>query len=145
MRTIITALFTVLLVLQACSPKVTDMHNNESNAPLTGTQWKLVSLIGVDKLPTMEKPAILQFDEASRRISGTAGCNNFNGGYTLSGNSLTFGPAAATRMMCPEALMQVEGAFLKNLPAVTGYRIAGRRLELLNGSIVLAQFDAVVK
>jgi len=46
------------------------------------------------------------------KVSGSAGCNQYNGGYKLDGDAITIGPLAATEMACPEPLMAQEQAFL---------------------------------
>ena len=75
---------------------------------LNDTTWAIVM---IDQLPVLEGIATeLRF--ADGRVSGSAGCNRFNGEYTLSSNVITFGPIASTRMMCPEKLMAQEAKFL---------------------------------
>lgn len=48
----------------------------------------------------------------------------------------------ATMMACTEG-METEGAFLKTLDQVSGWRIAGQQLELTDdGGAVVARFEA---
>src|SRR5262249_51786797 len=63
--------------------------------------------------PLNGSPIALSFAEG--RVSGRTGCNNFNGSYTLAGNSIKIGPLAATRMMCAEDVMTQERQLLKAL------------------------------
>jgi heat shock protein HslJ len=75
---------------------------------LNDTAWT-ISMIG--QLPVLEGiPTEVRF--ADGRISGTAGCNRFNGTYNVASNVLNFGPMASTRMMCPEKQMAQEAKFL---------------------------------
>jgi len=68
-------------------------------------------------------PAEPEVTLASRdgRIGGSSGCNR----YTVpvepgaGPGDLELGPAAATKMMCPEAAMQVEDRFLRQLATTT--------------------------
>ena len=46
---------------------------------------------------------------------GSAGCNTYNGTYTVDGSSISFGPLATTKMACPVADTAVETAFLAGL------------------------------
>jgi heat shock protein HslJ/PKD repeat protein len=39
-------------------------------------------------------------------VSGSGGCNNYNGGYTLSGDQITVGPLASTMMFCEKGSQQ---------------------------------------
>ena len=74
------------------------------------------------------------------RVSGSAGCNNYSAQYTLGGQTLTIGPAAATRKMCvnPERIMEQEQQFLKALETVATARFEGDRLELRTATGALA-------
>lgn len=76
-------------------------------------------------------PAYLQFAEDDR-LSGNASCNRLTGSYTLSGSRLTFGQAAATRMMCPPALMEQEERFLASLEKVAEVKFENGLLALLD-------------
>lgn len=51
-------------------------------------------------------------------VSGSGGCNRFTGGYTFADGTLEFSPLAATKMMCPEAVMGQETAFFVALGEV---------------------------
>ncbi len=70
------------------------------------------------------------------RLMGTAGCNSYATSYQVSGNQITFGPVAATMMMCgaPEGIMEQEGAYLAALEAATTYQIEGNQLSLANSA-----------
>ena len=73
-------------------------------------------------------------------ISGSAGCNNFRGGYTVDGATIAIGPLATTRMMCPtpEGVMEQEAAFIAALESAATYRIDGDRLDLRTADDALA-------
>jgi heat shock protein HslJ/membrane-bound inhibitor of C-type lysozyme len=49
------------------------------------------------------------------RVSGMASCNQYSGRYTLTGETLTFSPLAATKKGCATALMQQETRVLSIL------------------------------
>lgn len=66
-------------------------------------------------------------------LGGKAACNRFTGSYRLSGEGLTFGPSAATRMACAGVLMQLEATFLAVLPAITHFDIRDGALILMAG------------
>jgi heat shock protein HslJ len=68
---------------------------------------------------------------ADGTLSGTAGCNNYTGGYEVTGGSVRFPAAfASTRKMCAEDVMDQEQAFFRALSASTSAQINGDRLEL---------------
>lgn len=66
-------------------------------------------------------------------LGGRAACNRYTGRYNLTGEGLTFGPAAATRMACAGAQMQLEQAFLAVLPAITHFDLRDGALILMAG------------
>jgi len=49
------------------------------------------------------------------QLSGSSGCNTYNGSYTLEGNAITIGPLATTKMACPDDIMAQEQQFLAAL------------------------------
>jgi putative lipoprotein len=67
---------------------------------------------------------------ADGRVSGLAGCNRYNGSYTLDGASLRFGPIAGTMMACPPALAEQEQRLHAAMAQVRGWRIANGLLHL---------------
>ena len=108
---------------------------------LAGTAWKATGINngkgGVVSVASGSTVSIAFGTDG--RASGSAGCNNFTAGYTVDGSSLRFGPAAATRKMCPEAgVMEQEAAFLKALESVATARVEADRLELRTADGALA-------
>lgn len=78
-------------------------------------------------------------------ISGSGGCNRMAGKAVISGESIDFGPIAATKMACAPAAMDQETKFFAALEEVHGWRLdpSGGRLTLLdeggNALIVFAR------
>jgi heat shock protein HslJ len=107
-----------------------------------GTNWRLVELDGTPIAYTGEKSPSIQLDAATKRFSGSGGCNRIMGGYTLEGGTLHFSQAAATRMACLEG-METEAAYLQALTVVDTYRVVDGKLELMHGERVRARFEAV--
>ncbi|CUH54146.1 META domain-containing protein [Shimia marina] len=92
----------------------------DAPSALTTGAWLVVRINGEDvagdRLPQME------FGEDGR-VSGTSGCNRFNGSYTAKGSALEFGPLASTRMACPGALGAQEMTFFQALETVVGHAV----------------------
>ena len=104
---------------------------------LRGPDWRLTSLDGATVPDAIE--ITLRFD-GQGRISGKGACNRYAGSYTLTGETLSFGPAAATRMACPEPQMAMEREFHAMLPRVTRFDIGeGGILRLIAGDEVVAE------
>ncbi|MGD8700350.1 MAG: META domain-containing protein [Gemmatimonadales bacterium] len=108
---------------------------------LENTYWKLVEVGGVPvEAPEGEREAHLILRPAEKHVSGNTGCNQINGGYTLEGERLQFGPLATTLRACPDE-PDIEGAFLGALESVTRYELYGERLELYSGSELVARLE----
>ncbi len=109
---------------------------------LTNTYWKLVELnaAAVEPGEGKELHMILRGDE---QVSGYAGCNQFTGSVTVTGDGLSFGPIASTRRMC-QNVMEQESAFLQALENAQRYSITGEDLaiENANGEVTM-RFVAV--
>jgi heat shock protein HslJ len=98
--------------------------------PLTGTNWVLVSS-GDPNNPTPVEPGVIitaVFSEDGY-ISGLSGCNQYNVGYTLSGEDLTLGPIAITQMTCTTG-MDAEQAYLTALSTAQGATVTGLKLAI---------------
>jgi heat shock protein HslJ len=80
------------------------------------------------------------------RVSGSAGCNNYTGGYELDGQTIVLGQMASTRKMCQgEGVMQQEAAFLAALANAATWEARGERLQLrrADGALALDLVSAV--
>lgn len=99
---------------------------------LEGSPWRLVSVLGDSTtLSDGAKPATLTFDAASKRVTGSGGCNRISGGYERGADSLRFSAMVATRMACAHG-MEREAAFLNALGATRTFSIHGDTLSLDN-------------
>jgi heat shock protein HslJ len=106
---------------------------------LTGPEWTVTE---IDGQPALEDaaPSIAFLPNG---VTGSAGCNRFNGGYEADTGSLTFGALATTRMACADDRMQQERAFLTLLSRVTRYQASedgtGLVLTAEDGRTITAQ------
>ena len=114
-----------------------------STATLENTYWKLLSLRGqpVQVAQGQREPHLI-FQGPQKRVAGSGGCNRLMGSYVLDGQSLSIGRVAGTMMACAQGGEQ-ERAFLDVLPAVSGWRINGERLELQDATgATIAEFES---
>ncbi|CCG96896.1 conserved hypothetical protein; putative exported protein [Marinobacter nauticus ATCC 49840] len=105
---------------------------------LAGSQWMVEE---IDGEPVLEGSEVTIGFNDEGRVFGSSSCNRYNGGWHIQGQELVFSQMAATRMACPETLMQQENRFLKLLGDVHGYQFAadGRLvLETGQGVTILA-------
>lgn len=96
---------------------------------LLGTREWTVTRIG-GKPALAKAAATLQFLD-DRALVGKASCNRFRASFKLTGEGLSIGPAAATRMACEAGIMQQEQALLRQLEDIIGFDIRP------NGNLVL--------
>jgi len=119
-----------ILVLLALAAGCASMSSS-SGGTLTGQTWALTELSGQ---PLVADSGITATFSADGSVGGSAGCNRYNGTYTVSGNSISFsGNMAMTMMMCEQAIMDQESAYIDALGQVKTYSISGDQLELKDG------------
>ena len=116
-----------LLMLAACGSGST---STASGGDVTGQVWALTALNGQ---PLVDGGGISAQFTADGKVSGSAGCNQYAGKYTVSGSNITFDPAISTTMMaCPQPIMDQESAYLKMLGAAKTYEVKGKELTLMD-------------
>lgn len=90
-------------------------YANEPTFQLTGSEWLLEDLAGAGVIDNAQ--ATLAFPEEGK-VAGRGSCNRFFGPAKISGDSMQLGPLGATRMACPEAVMNQETKYLDALQKV---------------------------
>jgi heat shock protein HslJ len=103
--------------------------------PLVGTQWILSAIVegtgsdaSVRGVPAGVE-AWLRLDENGFAVI-RPGCNNGTMTYRVSGDTITFGPIALTKMACPGEPMEVEQAVLDVLDGMVTMSSQGSVLSL---------------
>ena len=76
--------------------------------------------------------ATLSFSDDGR-LAGTGSCNNYSAPYTLGGEGLSIGPAAATMKACAPALMNQERKFFDSLAKTGRFEIDETGALILSG------------
>ena len=99
---------------------------------LTGNTWELASLLGknLDLSQFAGGLPNLNFGDAGK-LTGFAGCNNFNGSFELEGTKLNLDPGAMSRKACPGS---GEDDFISALSKVKDLKIGKDKLTLLDGA-----------
>jgi heat shock protein HslJ len=115
----------------------------KQSVELSGTSWRVTSVNnGKQAVTSLVKDSKLTsvFSADGNKISGSAGCNNYNASYKAAGKTIKIGTIATTRKMCakPTGVMEQEALFLKALATVATYQIDGKRLELRTADGALA-------
>jgi heat shock protein HslJ len=114
-------------------------YSRSSDDQITDRSWQLVELGGSPPLPGTEIDMNIEDDH----ISGSSGCNSYNGAAEVDGETLSLGPEfAVTFMACADDVMAQEQAYIEALNQATGYEIANDTLTLLDASgMALARFE----
>ncbi|HYH93511.1 MAG TPA: META domain-containing protein [Candidatus Saccharimonadales bacterium] len=97
---------------------------------LPGTSWLLAS---IGDAPVADVVPTLEFG-ADGSASGNAGCNTYNGTYTIDGATIAFGPLISTKMACGGEQDATESAFLGALQAATGWSVDAEGRLVLEGT-----------
>ena len=112
---------------------------------LADTSWALVRLQGEALVlpPNSRRPFL--FFSADGRLFGFSGVNRFSGSPKIDGETLSFGPLAATRMAGEPAVMAIENRLFESLRLATAWHIRDGKLELLPapGRAALAIFTPI--
>lgn len=98
---------------------------------LEGVQWEVTGYNNGRQAvvsPKVGTRLSLVFQDG--RVSGSSGCNRFQGPFTLEGGVLQIGPLATTRMACDEAVMTQEQEFLRALESAAKWDIVRGMLDV---------------
>ena len=108
--------------------------------------WEVTSFLQGDGVSSLvEGSRITATFAEGGKLSGSAGCNDYTGTYTLGAGELKITGVSATELACeiPPGVMEQEQAFLAALPRTAGYTLAGRSLTLLTeAGTIVATLDA---
>jgi predicted amidohydrolase YtcJ/heat shock protein HslJ len=102
-----------------------------------GKVWTLTKLNG--QQVSVKKPPTLHFQAGNLTVFG--GVNRITGSYALVGNqSVVLGELVGTEAAGPPELGKLEKEFSATLASVDAFHVEGKRLDLLQGSQVVAVF-----
>ncbi len=116
------------VLAQPSFKKALPLHMAQASA-LTGS-WRLANMTE-PPFPTPMLPSTdITANFSGDRVTGSGGCNRFNGGFKTKGNQLTIDPLATTRKACEESLMTQESKFLKALQTAQRYEVNDQGLQI---------------
>jgi len=100
--------------------------------PFVGTNWTLDSFHTGDAVSSViAGTTITTIFGDDGRVAGSAGCNRYFAQYTVTGRSLSIGPAGSTKMFCgTPGVMQQESTYLALLSQAMTFTIDGDRLTV---------------
>lgn len=104
-----------------------------ANKTLENTAWYLTSYLRKDGIPVrlVNNTKISILFGKDNTLSGSSGCNSYNGLYNLSGTNLSFLKIVGTRMACQDqTTMETESIYLKLLERVAMVSGSDRNLTM---------------
>jgi heat shock protein HslJ len=126
--------FCLMTLLTSCTTTLKPEQIRRAQQGLLGS-WTLQQATTLPQIPnnillTLRPDAAK--DEKKLGVNGFSGVNHFAGNATVKWpeQQMTFSALASTRMMGPEPRMQFELAFLKEMGAVTSFKLQDDTLEL---------------
>jgi heat shock protein HslJ len=124
----------LVLTTESATISLLDKQTAEPEVALDGTKWKLTSV--VDGQTASHRPG---FDKVwmtlnGERVTGSTGCNSFQGVVARSTGKVTFGELATTRRGCAGDAAAVEALVLKGLKGDLTAVVDGSNLTLRNAA-----------
>lgn len=124
--------FSILAAVAIAFTTVSCNSSNKGFETPIHAEWSIHTLNGYEGTSLADHHPTLRMVLAN--VNGTAGCNQYNGRFSMTDNKLTFNSEAfaLTKKMCPIEVMEVEDLFLHNMGEVASWKIDGTELQLLN-------------
>ena len=131
----------VILGLSACSSS-----NDSGTRTLETTLWEFLSYAEQGNVqPILTGTTITAvFDRNVGNVYGSAGCNQYSGGFQAENDTLSVSQLAVTDMFCdsPEGVMEQEQRYLTALEAAERFEAMGTQLQILSSNERILLFRA---
>ena len=113
------------LTIADASGKASATFQATAAPSLTSNPWDVISFNNGKQAVVSVNPAapMTAVFTADGKVSGSAGCNSYTGGYQVDGNKIKIGPLATTQKACPQPIMEQETQFLKALQSSATWSI----------------------
>lgn len=98
-------------------------------ADLEGKDWVLTQMLDADgKEIIVDIGVSAAFDGST--VSGVSGCNNYNASYEATGDQISFGEVAGTKMACAPDIQEIEDRYLELLATIGTFEVDGRSMSM---------------
>lgn len=98
---------------------------------LAGTEWVLAAWNRDEPVDSGLPEITLRYGNGG--ISGSAGCNQYQGSLTEEGDDVSVSPLTVTLRICPDPADAQEARFLQRMGTLSGYSFLAGRLLLAGG------------
>ena len=112
---------TAVLLAALALPLAVAVHAEDDEAPLTA-RWIAIELDG----KTVDGPTL---DYTTDKVSGTGGCNRFNGQIAIEDDAIQIGPLMSTKMFC-EGKSDIEAKYFAALEQARAFTLEDGKLLL---------------
>ena len=138
------ALIAVAMLAAGCSSaNAGDDTADGSGGELGATQWVLRSYDVSGTLTVVPDGQFVDANFNSGRVSGTAGCNQYDALYRAGGRMLLIGYMTQTARICDDAANAMEQAYIPLFEQSRFYNVNGRTLTIRDGNLkVILVYDA---
>jgi heat shock protein HslJ len=102
--------------------------------PLEGTTWSLKFYVFEGEIMPLIDNTTVTLTIDGDQASGTSGCNEYTGGVTVDGSSISFDQVASTMRACeqPEGIMDQESIYQALLDTAASFETGGSSLIIAN-------------
>ena len=121
------AVASVMLLLSGCQ---TISNEARLDTFIIG-DWEVESVMGARVQG--HSHALFKFFKEGK-VSGSNGCNNFFGQYSVKGDKVKLIPKGSTMMMCPESIMRQADLIDKTMPLVATAEMKEDELEFFDSA-----------
>lgn len=122
--------FAVLILLMVAALTLAACKGSDDPG-LIDSSWVLEALNGSPPLPG----TVVRIEFTRGKVSGSSGCNTYNGTYTARGGNMQITNVFATMIACLDSNVQAqEDEYLTTLALATSYEIINDRLFIYDGA-----------
>ncbi|MFN0297180.1 META domain-containing protein [Acinetobacter albensis] len=136
------------LIFTGCeSIPTSSSHLEASNLMQLQNRTWFITHVGNSEAKIMPNMPSLQFDAATKRVTGSDGCNRLMGSYEAGRDTLVLSQMASTKMACFNG-HPASQTFKDALPKVANYQVFGKTLKLLDrhgNSLIQMQSNVLVQ
>lgn len=105
------------------------------SSELAGTSWTVIAYNNGNEAVVsviVETEGTLTAEFSDDTMSGSGGCNTYNGDYSTDGDAIEIGLIAVTERAClePEGVMEQESLYLAALEIAATYTVGGDTMEM---------------
>ncbi|TCC20532.1 META domain-containing protein [Kribbella speibonae] len=120
----------LVLTTESTTISLLDKESAEPDLALDGTKWQLTTVVTGQAASHQAGFEKVWMTLNGERVTGSTGCNSFQGTVARDTGKLTFGELATTRRACAGDAATVESVLLKGLKGELTYTIDGSTLQL---------------